>query len=289
MNKFFISTDLTSDFPDSLKEDDFGIINMSYFMDNVLYDGVNTPYLSPKKFFEKLRGGSLSQTSMVTSDQVIAFFRPALEKGMDVLHLSFASVLSGNYNSCIAAQKKLAQEFPKRKIIIMDTFSAGMGLGLLSYYTLRARAQGKSIDECAKYADELKNNIVHLFTVDDMFHLYRGGRVSKGAAILGSVIQLKPVLYQDIDGYLKVLSKTIGKKPALRYMLDKMIQKIKGYDNEVVFIGHGDAYDEAAWLAKKITEKTGITNIVLNNVGPVIGTHVGAGLISLFFVGCDRS
>ena len=164
-----------------------------------------------------------------------------------------------------------------------------MGMGLLCYYVLKERRKGKTIVECAKFANELKNHVIHLFTVDDMFHLYRGGRVTRGAAILGTVIQLKPVLHQAIDGTLKPINKTIGKKPAMRYMLEKMIQKIDGYDNEIVFIGHGDTYDEADWLARKITEKTGIANIVINNIGPVIGTHAGAGLVSLYFVGSDRN
>ncbi|MDD4840251.1 MAG: DegV family protein [Clostridia bacterium] len=288
MNNFYITTDMTADFPPSLFEENFAIVNMSYYMDNILYDGADTPYLSAQQFYNKLRAGSVSQTSLVTIEQALEFFRPILAQGFDILHISFAQSLSGSYKSYICAVEKLKSEFPDRKIIVVDSNCASLGEGLLTYYTLKQRELGKSIEECAEYAEHLKQHIIHIFSVDDMFHLYRGGRVSRGTAIIGNAIQLKPILVMDENGLLKPTDKKIGKKPALRTMLEKMIQKMEGYENEVIFIGHGDAEAEAEWLARKITEKTGIKNIVINNVGAVIGSHCGAGLVTVFCVGINR-
>jgi len=275
---------MTADFPKPLYEEDFAVINMSYFLDGKIYDGETSPYLPSDEFYERLRAGAKSMTSMVTVEQAAAFFRPFLKSG-DLLHISFASVLSGSYKSCLAARDLLIKEFPERKIVVVDSKCAGLGEGMLVYYVLKHRRAGKTIDECANFAENLKGHLNHIFTVDDMFHLLRGGRISRGAAILGAAIQLKPILVVDQSGNLTPIAKKIGKRVALREMADIMQKKLAGHQNEIVMISHANAADDAQTLAQRVTEKTGIKNILIQNAGPIIGSHVGSGMVSLFFVG----
>jgi len=285
---FFVTTDMTAEFPAPFFEEDFSVVNMSYFLDGKVFDGESSPYLPFDEFYARLRSGAKSMTSMVTVEQALAFFRPLLQAEKDILHISFASALSGSYKSFLSARETLAKEFPERKFFVVDSKCAGLGEGMLVYYVLKHRREGKTIDECLNYAENLKGHINHVFTVDDIFHLLRGGRVSRGAAILGTAIQLKPVLTVDKDGNLTPLTKKIGKRVALREMAEIMQKKLAGHQNEIVMISHGNAPEDAALLSKRITEKTGIQNIYIQTAGPIIGSHVGAGMVSLFFVGAIR-
>ena len=181
MEKYIITTDMTADIPAKMieSEKDFHIINMSYVLDGALYDGSSeNPYLSTKDFYAKLAEGKMASTSMVTVEEAKDFFLPFLEKGQDVLHLSFSSALSGCYNSYVAASEELREEYPNNKVVVIDTLCASSGEALLSYYALRRRDDGMSIDDNAEYVSNLRHHVGHVFTVDDMTHLYRGGRVA---------------------------------------------------------------------------------------------------------------
>lgn len=284
---FYITSEITSDFPQELFEKDFALINMSYVIDGELYDGKVKPFLPIKEFYIRLKAGSMPQTSLVTPEQAYDFFKPVLEDNKDILHISFSSALSGSYQSYLEAAKKLKKKYPERKIIVIDSLGASLGEGMLVYYMLKHRKEGKSIDECAAIAENIKLKINHIFTVDDMFHLHRGGRVSKGAAIIGAALQIKPILKVDRGGRLKSFSKAFGKRLALREMVEIM-KNTAAENNEVVFICHGNAEADANILCEKIKEKLGFANIFINDLTPIIGAHTGAGLITLFFMGKEE-
>lgn len=287
--KFFITTDMTADFPSDIQSECFDVIPMSYLLDGTLYDGIETPYLTSKQFYEKLKGGANSKTSLITFEQAKAFFEPILKGGNDVLHISFSSALSGSFQSVKSATDELGKKYPERKISVVDSKCASLGEGMLVYLVLRERDNGKTFDECLRYAETEKEHLVHLFTVDDMMHLYRGGRVSRGTAIIGNAIQIKPILIVDEKGKLVPTDKKLGKRIALRCMFEKLLETAVFDEKSAVFIGHAEALSDAEWLAKKVTEKTSVKTVIISEIGPVIGTHVGAGMVSIFYLGKDKN
>jgi DegV family protein with EDD domain len=159
---------------------------------------------------------------------------------------------------------------------------------MLVYLALKKRAEGSSIEELVDYVENTKNHLCHIFTVDDLFHLYRGGRLSIGAAVIGAALQVKPTLIVDTEGRLIPTAKVMGRKQALKALVDKMKEKSAGYQNEVVFIAHGDSHDDANFVAERGRAELGIQNIVIDYVGPIIGAHTGPGMVSLFFLGVNK-
>ncbi|MEG2456466.1 MAG: DegV family protein, partial [Clostridia bacterium] len=184
---------------------------------------------------------------------------------------------------------ELKQLFPERKIYILDSKCASLGEGFLVYYILKKRENGASFDEVISFAEDFKNTCHHDFTVDNLMHLYRGGRVSKAAAIIGTAIQLKPLLIVNPEGHLIPIAKVVGRKQALKALVDKMVEKTVNIDNsEIVLIGHCGCYDDALWVKNKIVEKFGYKNVIIDYIGAVIGTHSGPGTVALFYIGCNK-
>lgn len=279
MQKYYVTTDNTADFPSALSESEFAIVPMTYVVDGILYDGENTPFLSPHDFYSLLAQGKTSSTSMISVASAERFFSDILDKGYDILHIAFSSALSGSCNSYIQAAKNLNSIYPDKRIIVVDSLCASIGEGLLTYYVLRKRASGASLEQCADYANQLKHHIGHYFTVDDMIHLYRGGRVSMPAAIAGRAMHIKPVLTVDKQGKLVPLHKAVGRRPAIRALVNNLVEH-SGYDRDELFIiGHGDCPEEAEALRQLLTERLGFVHIIITDVGPVIGTHCGKGLL----------
>ena len=244
--------------------------------------------LTGKEFYDTVRNGAMPTTSLITSYFATEFFRPILQAGNDLLHICFSSGLSSTYQNIVNAIEELKQEFPNRKIYMLDSRCASSGEGLLAYYALKARDNGMSIED--NYQETLirRDKLCHYFTPDDLFHLMRGGRVSKTAAIAGSLLQIKPMLYVNINGQLSPIDKVKGRKKALLNLITRMQDKIIPEENDFIIIVHADCTDEIDFLKEKIIEKTGITNIITNYIGPVIGSHTGAGTMALVFVGKDK-
>ena len=205
-----------------------------------------------------------------------------------MLHLGFSSGLSGTYNSMRIAGEELKEEYPEAKIIIIDTLCACLGEGLLLYKALQQKASGKTIEETAKWVEENKLHICHNVTVDDLFHLHRGGRISKASAVLGSVVQIKPIIHMDENGKLQVVGKERGRKKSLNKIVDMAVEQIKGWDNDIAMITHGDCQEDAEYVAKLVRERLGIENILINNIGTVIGSHTGPGVVAVFVMGNKR-
>ena len=215
-------------------------------------------------------------------------FEPILKAGNDILHLGFSSGLSGTYNSMRIAAEELAEEYPERKIIVIDTLCACLGEGLLLYYALKRKEEGMTIDELAQWVEENKLHVCHNVTVDDLNHLQRGGRVSKTAAILGTMVQIKPIIHMDNQGCLQVIGKERGRKKSIHKLVDMALKQYEGYENDLVMITHGDCLEDAEYLAGLVREKMGIQDILINNIGTVIGSHTGPGVLALFCMGNER-
>lgn len=287
MKQFIISTDSTADLPeDYIQEHKLFIHPLYYTMVDEVYGG-NTD-LSPEEFYNRMRSGQMPTTMASNPGFITNAFTKQIEAGMDILHISFSSALSCSYSNASVAAKELCEEYPDAKIVVIDSLCASMGQGLLVHYALMMKEAGKSFDEIVAWINENRNHICHQFTVDDLFHLQRGGRVSKTAAVIGTIINVKPVLHVDNEGRLIPLSKVRGRKKALSTLVDNMAVKIEGYQNDIVFISHGDCLEDAQIVANLITKRFGITNFLINFVSPTIGAHSGPGTVALFFMGNDK-
>jgi len=289
-NMFKLTTDSTADLPeDYLELNKIRCINLSYIVDGRTYgQGLN---ISSKAFFKMMRDGKMPTTSQINPQEAKTFFEGLIgRQHNEILHLCFSSGLSGSYNNTKMAAEEVMAEHPECRIIVIDTLCASMGEGLLVYKAAQMRDQGKSIDEVAEWIETNKKNVVHILTVDDLNHLHRGGRVSKASAILGTLAGIKPVIHVDNQGQLFNFDKIRGRKKALTFLVDYMEQKTSGYSpkNDIVMISHGDALEDATFVRNMIRERFGIENIMINDLGPVIGTHTGPGMIALFFMGMNR-
>lgn len=287
MRDYVITVNSTVDLPKEwLEERKVPVIPLKYTIDNETYTDMEG--LSSKEFFGKLRDGKMATTSQINPEEARAQLEPFLKEGKDVLHLGFSSGLSGTYNSMRIAGEELKEEYPEAKIIIIDTLCACLGEGVLLYKALQQKASGKTIEETAKWVEENKLHICHNVTVADLFHLHRGGRISKASAVLGSVVQIKPIIHMDENGKLQVVGKERGRKKSLNKIVDMAVEQIKGWDNDIAMITHGDCQEDAEYVAKLVRERLGIENILINNIGTVIGSHTGPGVVAVFVMGNKR-
>lgn len=239
-------------------------------------------------FYESLRHGDFSQTSQITEQRYLEIFTPVLERGDDVLYICFSSGLSGSYNSALLAQKELQTQFPERSFLVVDSLSASLGQGLLVVLAARFMQQGHTLEQTAQWVEEHRLQLCHWFTVDDLNHLRRGGRVSSVSAFVGTVLDIKPVLHVDDAGHLIAMEKTRGRRKALRTLVDKMEKTAIDPSEQIVFISHGDALEDAQLVARMVAERMHPAQIELGYIGPVIGTHSGPGTVALFFLGTAR-
>lgn len=287
MNEFVIVSDSTVDLPkEYLQSKQVPIISLSYIMDGVTYEEMDG--LSHKEFFEKLRAGSLPTTSQINPEQAREALEPFAKEGKDILYIGFSSGLSGSYNSVRMAAEDLKEEYPDINIIVIDSLCACMGEGLLLYKALELKEHGMSMEEIAKWVEANKLHICHNVTVDDLNHLHRGGRISKTTAVVGSMIKIKPIIHMSDEGKLVVIGKERGRKKSLVSIVDRMEKQMQGYDNDIVMITHGDCIEDAEFVKKQVEERFGIHNVMINGIGSVIGSHTGAGVVAVFFMGDKR-
>lgn len=287
MGDYVITVNSTVDLPKEwLEERNVPVMALKYTIDGETYEDMNG--LSYKEFFQKLRDGKMAVTTQVNPEEAKEKFESILKAGKDILHLGFSSGLSGTYNSMRIAAEELAEEYPERRIIVIDTLCACLGEGLLLYYALKRKEEGMTIDELAQWVEENKLHVCHNVTVDDLNHLQRGGRVSKTAAILGTMVQIKPIIHMDNQGCLQVIGKERGRKKSIHKLVDMALKQYEGYENDLVMITHGDCIEDAEYLAGLVREKMGIQEILINNIGTVIGSHTGPGVLALFCMGNER-
>ena len=289
MANYKISTDANGDLPQEyLVKNDVSVVYLSCLFDGVNYDETNM--IESSVFYKEMRAGKLPTTSQVNPDGARRLFEKMLEGTNNILHIAFSSGLSGTYNSMRIAAEELMEEREGIEIIVIDSLCASLGLGLLVNKAVTMRDEGVEMKEAAKWLEEHKLNFLHGFTVDDLNHLYRGGRVSKLSAVIGTVANIKPVLKVNNEGKLVPCGKVRGRRKSLlalvTYMEEHMGDNLD--NNKTVFISHGDALEDAEYVANKIKEKFGIEDILINYIGPTIGAHSGPGTVALFFYGNER-
>ncbi len=241
-----------------------------------------------QEFYAKVRSGAMPVTSAVNVGEFDAAMRPILEAGKDILCLCFSSALSTTYQSAVIAGRELEEAFPERKVRVVDSLCASMGQGLLVWLCAQEKKKGKTLEEVLDFAEGAKGNICHWFTVDDLNHLKRGGRVSAAAALFGTMLSVKPVLHVDSRGRLIPMEKCRGRKASLLALVDHMEKTAVEPERYPVFISHGDCREDAEFVAEEVRRRLGVREVYIHYVGPVIGSHTGAGVMTLFFVGRER-
>lgn len=274
--------------------DDFGIhvLPLTFMVDGE--DEVYQSYLKGertdlKQFYTMMREGKVFKTSLPNLAESEALFRELLGSGRDVLYIAFSSGLSGTYQALSLMAAQLQEEFPERKIHVVDSLAASGGQGLLVWYAVQHARAGKSTDQVRDWLEENKLHLAHWFTVDDLMFLFRGGRVSKTAAWAGTLLNIKPVLHVDDEGHLIPMEKVRGRKKSLNALIDHMEKSAnKPISDQMVFITHGDCIEDAEYVAAKIKERFGVKEVVINYVDPVIGAHSGPGTMALFFLADKR-
>lgn len=290
MKNYVITTDTTSDLPaDYVAQHKLGIMSLTYTIEGNTYTWEHP--LPVKEFYSMMRQGSLPTTSQVNPKEAGEILETIIkEQDADILHIAFSSGLSGSYNSVRIAAEELAEKYPDNRIIVIDSLCASLGEGLLVHKAVTMKESGKSLDETAAWIEENKLHLVHNFTVDDLYHLYRGGRVSKTAAFVGTMINLKPILHVDNEGHLIPLSKVRGRKKSLIALVDNMEKQIGSWrdKNDMIFISHGDSLEDAQFVAELIKKRFGYDSFLINYVGSTIGAHSGPGTIALFYMGDYR-
>lgn len=287
MNNYAIITDTTCDLPeDFVKAHNIDIITLYYSIDDIIYG--DDKKLDPSEFYALMRSGKMPTTMACNPVATEQCFRKHLEAGEDILHIAFSSALSSSYNTFSMVARQLEEEFPERKIIVIDSKCASLGEGLYVYKAIKNKENGLSLEENVNWLEENKMHICHQFTVDDLHHLHRGGRVSKTTAILGTMINVKPILHVDEEGRLISLCNVRGRKKSLNTLVDNMENLAEGYENDIVFIGHGDCENDAEYVKKLIQEKFHINSFLINYICPTIGAHSGPGTLALFFMGKSR-
>lgn len=290
MNDYILLTDSGSDLPADLAERmDLIVLPLTVDVEGKLYRNyLDGREISFKDFYTRLRGGAKVKTSAVNQAQFIEVLEPLLAAGNDVLYLGFDSGISGTYNAGASAIAELAPKYPERKVFAVDTLCASMGQGLIVYLCWKQKQAGKSIEEVRDYCEQTKMSVAHWFTVDDLMHLKRGGRVSAATAIVGSVLNIKPVLHVDDEGHLINMHTARGRKASLRALADHLAQTAIDPAEQTIFISHGDCEQDVEYLCQQLREHTGVKEIVTSFIGPVIGSHAGPGTVALFFLATGR-
>lgn len=290
MKEYVIFTDCTSDLPPSILEElDIQVIPMEFkigISEYVHY--ADSRELGQTEFYERLRNGEMASTSQINILQYREYFTPFLKEGKDILYIAFSSGLSGTFGASQIAVRELAEEFPEAKILGIDSFAASIGEGLLVYTAAKKKQEGMDIDSLAEWVRENRNHVCHWFTVDDLNFLKRGGRVTAVTAAFGTMLGIKPVLHVDDEGHLIPMEKARGRKKALRTLVDRMEETVVNPKEQVIFIGHGDCRNAAEYVEKLVREKFNVKDVILNYIGPVIGSHSGPGTVALFFFGTHK-
>lgn len=290
MSSYVIVTDSSCDLPaDLVQQLELYTVPLAFlFGESSYYNYPDHREMSPKTFYDRLRGGEMATTNAVNVGQVTDFLTPLLEQGLDVLILSFSSGLSTAFNSYSIAAEDLAAQYPQRTIAVVDTLCASLGQGMLVYQAARLRQAGQSLEQVRDWVERNKLRQCHWFTVDDLFFLKRGGRVSAATAMVGTMLHIKPVLHVDDEGHLVSVGKARGRKASLLELVDKVGQLGEDVADQTMFISHSDCEEDAQFVARQIQERYGVKEIVLNYIGPVIGAHTGPGCVALFFMGKHR-
>ena len=287
MSDFRIVTDSGSDLTQSMIDK----LNISMVPLMVNFKGETQPDSVDEgigAFYDGLRAGEVATTSAINPTGWEEKIEPILAAGQDVLVIAFSSGLSTTYQSAVIAAQELKEKYPERNIRVVDSLCASLGQGLLVWYACQKRDQGLSLDELTAWLEENKFHLCHWFTVDDLMYLKRGGRVSAATALVGTMLQIKPVLHVDNEGHLINVAKARGRKASIEALAKKLGELGLPGENSTVFISHGDCIEDAKLLETMLKERYGVKEVIIGYVGAVIGSHSGPGTLALFFLGEHR-
>ncbi len=284
MNEFIITTENTCDLPvEFLEKHNIKKVNLHYYLDGVEYPSEN---FNAKDFYDKLRSGVKGTTSQPNAYEFEMMWTPLLERGLDILHLAFSSVLSGTYANACAVAKRLSEKYPERKITVIDSKSQSGGQGLFVRLVSEYKENGHRLDECAAYAESIIQKVNHIFTIDDLRCLAATGRVSNAEAFIGNLLQIKPLLYTSAEGKLTPYARVISRKLALNGLADKIKSKFTGEKN-VIYITHSDCRKDVDYVVSRLAPLG--ADIEIFDLNPVIGCHTGANTIAVFFLSKNRN
>ncbi len=288
--EYIIVTDSTANLPEEIIEK-YGIeiVSLSYFVNEVedkAYEKGKKANL--KELYVKMRNKVNMRTSLASPESFTDVFENIAKLGKNILYIGFTSGLSGTYQSGTIAAEIIKAKYPDIKLYTVDTLCAALGEGLLVYYAALMKQEGKTIEEVRDWLEENKLNMCHSVTVDDLFFLKRGGRVSATTAVAGTVLGIKPLLHVDIDGKLVTTGKIRGRKQSMNYLVEQFEKYAEDKENQIIAIGHGDCEEDAKYVISEIKKKYNIKEVVINYLDPVIGCHAGPGTLALFYIGSER-
>lgn len=288
MSEYIIFTDSCCDVkPEVLQEWGVPFANMTFTFDGEDREYINTD-ITTAEFYERMRRGDSPKTAAINADTFTRAFEPILREGKDILYVAFSSGLSTTVNSANIAKNDLADQYPERKIVIVDTLAASAGGGLMVYAAVEKKKAGASLEENAAYLESLVPQHCIWFTVDDLEYLKRGGRVSPLVAFAGGILGIKPVLQMDMEGHLVKVATARGRKKAIEFLADKYSELSYEERNTPIFISHAECEDDARLLADIIRQRHGAEVTLITEIGPVIGSHAGPGTLAFFFLGKHR-
>ena len=290
MRTFTLVTDSSSDLPiEVLRELNIGIFPLHFYIDKTEYpDDKEEKEITYKTFYDRMRAGEAPTTSAVSVGQIEEFFASEAAAGRAVMYLAFSSGLSNSYNAGVQAEKLVKEKYPDAKIVVIDSLAASLGQGLFVYLCAKKAETGASIDEVAAYAEQIKLHVCHYFTVDDLVYLKRGGRVSAATALVGGLLNIKPLLHVDNEGHLISIGKCRGRKASIAAMAASINGNELPETKEVAFICHGDCPEDAELLKGILENEYGFKKVLIGYTGPVIGAHSGPGTLALFYLGGKR-
>lgn len=290
MSDFIILTDSSADLGADLTERyNIQVLPLSFIVAGETYHNYpDNREMAPEVFYQKMREGVEATTSAVNVGQYTDFLEPQLRAGRDVLILSFSSALSATCSASQIAAEELREQYPQRKIYVVDTLCASLGQGLLVCLAAQERAKGRSIEEVRDFAEKKKTGICHQFTVDDLSYLKRGGRISATTAVVGTMLRIKPLLHVNEEGKLTSVGKARGREASLKALIDTMERTIIDPADQTIFISHSDCLADAQQVAQMARDRLGVKDAYINYIGPVIGAHTGPGTVALFYLGVER-
>lgn len=289
MREYCITTDSNSDLPlEYLEKYNTTIIPQYYSFGDIVYgDELN---MSPTEFYERMKSGELPQSQANNPAVIEEKFRALLDQNIDIIHIAFSSALSGSYNNVCMVSRELQREYPDAKITIIDSLNVSLGESLMVIQANILKELGTSYENTVEVINDFKKHINVQFTVDDLFHLQRGGRISKATALVGSALSLKPILYVDKFGGLSTDGTVRGRKKSLRHIVERMKATLPKNPDYTIPVGivHGNCLEEAKEVANIINSETKFTNIIINDISPSIGVHAGPGAIGILYYGQEK-
>ena len=290
MSEYVIVTDSSCDLPAKLVEElEIQVTPLAFIMGGKTYRNYpDNREMTPDEFYARQANGEMATTNAVNVGEATEMVEPFLKEGKDVLILAFSSGLSTTFNSFQIAANDLAEQYPEQKIYAVDTLCASLGQGMLVAQAARLRQQGKSMDEVRDWVEANRLHQCHWFTVNDLFFLKKGGRVSAATALVGTMLQIKPVMHVDDEGHLINVDKARGRKASLLALVDKIQELGTDPDSQTMYISHSNCLADARFVADEVKKRYGVKEIIINSIGPVIGAHTGPGCVALFFTGKKR-